>query len=359
MEIVTTAAILQALPDPVLLIDSQKTIVTANEAAKNLMGVEIEGRSLALALRQPEVLDAVNDVLRGEDQQSARISLFMSVRRIFDIQVAALEAATQSDARAVLIMHDMTAAQNAEQMRADFVANVSHELRSPLSALVSFIETLRGPARDDPSVHDRFLDIMDSESKRMARLIDDLLSLSRVEANEHVLPDGQVELRALLADVTNTLSARANSRFITISFVRDGASVFTNGDWDELTEVFHNLIDNAVKYCPEHTTVRVEIDKIQRIPEIGLPGVVIAITDEGDGIPAEHLPRLTERFYRVDKGRSRTMGGTGLGLAIVKHIVNRHRGRLTVDSALGQGTVFKVFLPSVRDMAEPDDLSQY
>ena len=359
METATTAAILQALPDPVLLIDSQKTIVTANEAAKNLMGVEIEGRSLALALRQPEVLDAVNDVLRGEDQQSARISLLMSVRRIFDIQVAALEAATQSDARAVLIMHDMTAAQNAEQMRADFVANVSHELRSPLSALVSFIETLRGPARDDPSVHDRFLDIMDSESKRMARLIDDLLSLSRVEANEHVLPDGQVELRALLADVTNTLSARANSRSITISFVRDGASVFTNGDWDELTEVFHNLIDNAVKYCPEHTTVRVEIDKIQRIPEIGLPGVVIAIADEGDGIPAEHLPRLTERFYRVDKGRSRTMGGTGLGLAIVKHIVNRHRGRLTVDSALGQGTVFKVFLPSVRDMAEPDDLSQY
>ena len=154
---------------------------------------------------------------------------------------------------------------------------------------------------------------MDSESKRMARLIDDLLSLSRVEANEHILPDGQVELRALLADVTNTLSARANSRSITISFVRDGASVFTNGDWDELTEVFHNLIDNAVKYCPEHTTVRVEIDEIQRIPEIGLPGVVIAITDEGDGIPAEHLPRLTERFYRVDKGRSRTMGGTGLG----------------------------------------------
>ena len=126
-----------------------------------------------------------------------------------------------------------------------------------------------------------------------------------------------------------------------------------------MTEVFHNLIDNAVKYSPEHTKVRVEIDEIERIPEIGLPGVVIAIANEGDGIPAEHLPRLTERFYRVDKGRSRTMGGTGLGLAIVKHIVNRHRGRLTVDSALGQGTVFKVYLPSVRDMAEPDDLSQY
>ncbi|MBL93821.1 MAG: two-component sensor histidine kinase [Magnetovibrio sp.] len=359
MTTVATAAILQALPDPVLLIDGKKTIVSANDAAKNLLGAQIEGRSLVLALRQPEVLDAVNDVLGGEDHRSAHISLMTSVRRSFDIQVTTLEAAAQSNARAVLIMHDITAARNAEQMRADFVTNVSHELRSPLSSLVGFIETLRGPARDDESARDRFLDLMDSESKRMARLIDDLLSLSRVEANEHILPDGQVELRALLADVTDALSMRANGRSLTISFARDGASVFAPGDWDELTEVFHNLIDNAVKYCPEHTKVRVEIDEIERIPEIGLPGVVIAIANEGDGIPAEHLPRLTERFYRVDKGRSRTMGGTGLGLAIVKHIVNRHRGQLTVDSALGQGTVFKVFLPSVRDVAESDDLSQY
>ncbi len=359
METAATATILQALPDPVLLIDGEKTIVTANDAAKNLLGAQIEGRSLALALRQPEVLDAVNDVLGGEERRSARISLLASVRRSFDIQVATLETAVQSDVKAVLIMHDMTAARNAEQMRADFVANVSHELRSPLSAMVAFIETLRGPARDDPGARDRFLDIMDSESKRMARLIDDLLSLSRVEANEHVLPDGQVDLRALLADVTNTLSTRANSRSITISFVRDGDSILAPGDWDELTEVFHNLIDNAVKYCPEHTKVSIEIDEIERIPEIGLPGVVIAIADEGDGIPAEHLPRLTERFYRVDKGRSRTMGGTGLGLAIVKHIVNRHRGRLTVDSDVGQGTVFKVFLPSDRDPMETGDLSQY
>ena len=193
---------------------------------------------------------------------------------------------------------------------------------------------------------------MDSESKRMARLIDDLLSLSRVEANEHVLPDGQVELRALLADVTNTLSARANSRSITISFVRDGASVFTNGDWDELTEVFHNLIDNAVKYCPEHTTVRVEIDEIQRIPEIGLPGVVIAITDEGDGIP-EHLPRLTDASIVLIG----TFAYDGRHWSRARHrqtYRQPHRGRLTVDSALGQGAVFKVFCQAW-DMAEPDD----
>lgn len=359
METTATAAILQALPDPVLLIDGEKTILTANDAAKDLLGAQIEGRSLALALRHPEVLDAVNDVLGGEDRRSARISLLASVRRSFDIQVATLESAAQSDAKAVLIMHDMTAEQNAEQMRADFVANVSHELRSPLSALVGFIETLRGPARDDLSARDRFLDIMDSESKRMARLIDDLLSLSRVEANEHVLPDGQVDLRALLADVADTLSTRASRRSITIALPRDGAPVLASGDWDELTEVFHNLIDNAVKYCPEHTKVTVEIDQIERIPDIGQPGVVVAVADEGEGIPAEHLPRLTERFYRVDHGRSRSMGGTGLGLAIVKHIVNRHRGRLTIDSTLGQGTVFRVFLPSERNPAETNDLSQY
>jgi two-component system phosphate regulon sensor histidine kinase PhoR len=346
METTATTAILHVLPDPVLLIDAEKQILVANIAAKNLLGDQIEGRALTLALRHPDILDAVDEVLNGAEQRQLRISLLDSVRRSFDIQIASLTGTTQYEADAVLIMHDMTAEHNAEQMRADFVANVSHELRSPLSSLVGLIETLRGAARDDESARDRFLGIMDGESKRMARLIDDLLSLSRVEANEHILPEGKVDIGPLLAEIVDTLTARASVRKITIELPENHAHVFATGDRDELTEVFHNLIDNAVKYCPENTRVRINVEEVDRIPDLGGTGIVVIVSDEGEGIPPEHLPRLTERFYRVDKGRSRTMGGTGLGLAIVKHIVNRHRGRLIVDSTLGKGSEFKVFLPS-------------
>ena len=358
METTATTAILHVLPDPVLLIDAEKQILAANIAAKNLLGNQLEGRALALALRHPDVLDAVDEVLNGAEQRQIRISLLDSVRRSFDIQIASLTGTAQYEADAVLIMHDMTAEHNAEQMRADFVANVSHELRSPLSSLVGFIETLRGPARDDESARDRFLEIMDGESKRMARLIDDLLSLSRVEANEHILPEGQVDLEQLLAEIVDTLAARASERKITIEQPKNHVHIFATGNRDELTEVFHNLIDNAVKYCPENTRVRINVEEVDRIPDLGGTGIMVTVSDEGDGIPAEHLPRLTERFYRVDKGRSRTMGGTGLGLAIVKHIVNRHRGRLTVDSTLGKGTEFKVFLPREPKTASSETLSQ-
>jgi len=346
MDASATTAILHALPDPVLLLDTEKRVVAANKAAKELLGAQIEGRSLAMAIRHPDVLDAVNEVLKGGARSQVKISMLATVRRSFDIQVASLAATSESEADAILIMHDMTAERNAEQMRADFVANVSHELRSPLSSLVGFIETLSGAARDDEAARDRFLGIMDSEAKRMARLIDDLLSLSKVEANEHIPPEGRVDLCELLADVRNTLAPRASDRNIRMRIVDPGHPMNVPGDRDELTEVFHNLIDNAVKYCPEGTEVRIGIGEIARIPELGGAGVVVSVSDQGEGIPAEHLPRLTERFYRVDKGRSRSMGGTGLGLAIVKHIVNRHRGYLTVDSTMGEGTVFKVYLPN-------------
>ncbi|MEC7656026.1 MAG: ATP-binding protein [Pseudomonadota bacterium] len=358
MDTPATTAVLDALLDPVLLLDSNKSIVAANQSARDLLGNQIKGRSLALAIRDPEVLDAVNEVLSGGDQQQIGISLMGPFRRNFDIQVASLTDTAESSADAILIMHDMTATRNAEQMRSDFVANVSHELRSPLSSLVGFIETLRGAARDDEAARDRFLDIMDSESKRMARLIDDLLSLSKVEANEHILPEGKVDIGELIADVSKTLFTRAAERQIKIDLSTTGSPLFVPGDRDELTEVFHNLIDNAVKYCPDQTRVRIGIEEVARIPEIGGAGIVISVADEGDGIPAEHLPRLTERFYRVDKGRSRKMGGTGLGLAIVKHIVNRHRGHLSVDSAIGAGTVFRVYLPNEKTDAINPRLSQ-
>ena len=357
MENMTTTALLNVLPDPVLLIDAEKQILAANIAAKNLLGDQIEGRTLTLALRHPDILDAVDEVLNGAERRQIRISLLHSVRLSFDIQIASLTRTTQYEADTVLIMHDMTAERNAEKMRADFVANVSHELRSPLASLVGFIETLRGTARDDEAARDRFLKIMDDESKRMSRLIDDLLSLSRVEANEHILPEGKVDIGPLLAEIVDTFAIRASVRKITIELPENNAHVLAIGDRDELTEVFHNLIDNAVKYCPENTRVRINVEEVGRIPDLGGTGVVVTVSDDGNGIPPEHLPRLTERFYRVDKGRSRTMGGTGLGLAIVKHIVNRHRGRLTIDSTIEKGTECKVFLPSSPKVTNSEMLS--
>lgn len=357
MATTVTTAILHALPEPVLLLDDQKVILAANSAAKDLLGGQIEGRSLAMALRQPEILDAVNDVLAGRLRPRFRIQLITSVRHSFDIQVASLSPAIEGEASVILVMHDMTAGQNAEQMRADFVANVSHELRSPLSSLIGFIETLRGPARDDEAARDKFLGIMDGEAKRMARLIDDLLSLSKVEANAHIPPEGKVDLNALLAEVRATLSARALDRNISIVQASNPNLAEAAGDRDELTEVFHNLIDNAIKYCPEGTSVTISIESADRIPDLGGAGIAVSISDEGEGIDPEHLPRLTERFYRVDKGRSREMGGTGLGLAIVKHIINRHRGRLTVNSTHGVGTVFRVYLPSKRQSSSQNTLS--
>jgi len=230
-------------------------------------------------------------------------------------------------------------------MRADFVANVSHELRSPLSALSGFIETLQTSAQDDPAAQERFLTIMNGEAGRMARLIDDLLSLSRIEVNEHIRPTARVSLANIISGVVDSVHIKAEKKGMSldVDLPRDMADVL--GDEDELREVFQNLVDNAVKYGAPETVVHISACTLDAFIETGTPGVEITIADHGEGIDAEHLPRLTERFYRIDKGRSRSMGGTGLGLAIVKHIVNRHRGRLHVTSVLGEGSAFHVQLP--------------
>ncbi|MBF0394790.1 MAG: PAS domain-containing sensor histidine kinase, partial [Alphaproteobacteria bacterium] len=237
-----------------------------------------------------------------------------------------------------------------ERMRADFVANASHELRTPLASLLGFVETLRGPARDDAEARERFLAIMHEQGTRMARLIEDLLSLSRIEMNEHSQPRGEVDLDRVLALVVETLEMKARARGMRIALdVPDDLPPVT-GDADELAQVFQNLIDNAVKYGAEGSVVEVTVGHAATAPPAlirRLPAGIVSVTvrDHGDGIAREHIPRLTERFFRIDTARSRKMGGTGLGLAIVKHIVSRHRGVLAVDSEPGQGSVFTVHLP--------------
>lgn len=339
------AAVLEGISDAVLLLDADRNVVVANHAARELLGDRVTGRDLALSLRHPEALEAAKAAIAGHDGGPVEIVMHVPVQRVFLASAAPLPVDDLGPPRFLFALQEVTAARNAEQIRADFVANVSHELRSPLTSLIGFIETLRNAARDDEAARDRFLGIMSEESQRMARLIDDLLSLSRVEANEHVRPDGKLDISALLKGIIDSVSVQAADKGMSVELTDLAGLPPVLGDNDELIEVFHNLLVNAIKYGHDNTKVRIAISTVDRIPEVGGKGISVAVIDKGDGIAAEDIPRLTERFYRVDKGRSRNMGGTGLGLAIVKHIVNRHRGRFVIRSEVGEGSQFIVYIP--------------
>lgn len=340
------STILNVLPDPVVLLDGRRRVLATNRAADELLGGGLNGRDVCLTLRHPDAQHAVKVAVDGDTTQAdAEVVFDAPVRRVYQMQVMRVPPSEGLTVRAVVALHEITALKRAENMRADFVANVSHELRSPLSTLTGFIETLQTTAKDDPQAQDRFLEIMNGEAGRMTRLIDDLLSLSRIEVNEHIRPKGCVNLGKIIAAVMNSMQIKAAKKNMVLSVDLPEHLLDVAGDGDELREVFENLIENAVKYGGEGTPVTITARPIVSWVETGTPGVEIAVCDQGDGIAAEHLPRLTERFYRVDKGRSRAAGGTGLGLAIVKHILKRHRGRLMIESQLGQGSIFRVQLP--------------
>jgi two-component system phosphate regulon sensor histidine kinase PhoR len=350
------AVMLQALKDPAIMVDGARKVMAANQPARDMFGAFRPGSDLALSLRHPEALDAIASVIAGTSFTDAVISQTVPTPRVFEMHVAALAREPGDKIRVLCVLRDVTAAREAERIRADFVANVSHELRSPLVSLIGFIETLKGPARDDPKAQSRFLDIMDGEAQRMSRIVNDLLSLSRVQAGEHVPPAGSVDIGALLNEIVRTVAPRAAEKAMRLEFDVAADLPAVPGDRDELAEVFHNLIDNAVKYGRPNTAISIVGKAAARIPDIGGGGIAVSVSNAGAPIAPEHIPRLTERFYRVDKGRSRDMGGTGLGLAIVKHIVNHHRGRLTIESNPESGNTFTVFLPlSARNAPAPQD----
>lgn len=344
LQTTTADAILNALPDPILLLDAKRRIARANFSARKFFGNDVIGHDLAVALRHPAVLESADAVLAGDaGQVAADLTLPVPDGRSFSLRVVALPA-SREDTAAVLALHDVTALRKAEKMRADFVANASHELRTPLASLVGFIETLQGPAKDDEDARIRFLGIMKEQAARMSRLIQDLLSLSQIELREHDRPSDPVALAPLLRDTAAALQPQAQAKKMPLALELDEALPPIRGARDELMQVFQNLIDNAIKYGRAETPVEVRLARIQE-PHGEGEWIEVAVRDHGDGIPREHLPRLTERFYRVDSARSRDLGGTGLGLAIVKHILNRHRGRLIIESELGQGSVFAIRLP--------------
>ncbi|MET4700178.1 two-component system phosphate regulon sensor histidine kinase PhoR [Constrictibacter sp. MBR-5] len=335
-------AVIDSVPEPLMVLDPSRVITHANNAAETLLGGRLAGRPLAEVIRHPAVLDSVAETFRDGNNRSVEFELTAPVRRYMRARVANLASTLATGEALVLTLEDETAMRRAQQMRVDFVANVSHELKTPLATLLGFIETLQGPARDDAEARDRFLSIMQTESARMRRIVDDLLSLSRIEAEEHNAPTEAVDLRDVLemtCDVLHFVAAERGST-IDLRLPRDLPSVV--GDEDQLAQVFRNLIENAVKYGRAGTAVEVDV----RVDVVGgQKQVAVGVRDHGEGIPRNHLQRLTERFYRVDAARSREIGGTGLGLAIVKHIVNRHRGRLTIESDPGKGSVFTVHLP--------------
>ncbi|SFQ61787.1 two-component system, OmpR family, phosphate regulon sensor histidine kinase PhoR [Roseivivax halotolerans] len=336
----TPTGFLEALPIAALLIRRDERIEAANALAQNLLGKGLMGRHFITALRQPAVLDAVESVMRDGKPKDARyLTNDGQQDTTFRVSVRAVPGS------GILVsFEDETTLERAMQMRRDFVANVSHELKTPLTALISFIETLRGPARDDAAARDRFLNVMGAEAERMNRLIADLLSLSRVEAEERVRPTARLDLASLVKSVALGLSRIAEDAGVEIA-TDTPPEVEIRGDSDQLRQVLVNLTENAIKYAGKGARVTITVTHPGYEAPVRDEGVRIVVSDTGAGIDPVHLPRLTERFYRVDSDRSREKGGTGLGLAIVKHIVNRHRGRIRVDSTPGEGTEVTVILP--------------
>ena len=342
-------ALLAHIPDPVILVDRRTRVLEANPAARALLPALNLSHPLAFALRNPEIIDAVETVLSGGAPQRVAYQTRVPLEQAFEVQIGALQMPDGSGPGAMLFLRDLTSAHRLESMRVDFVANASHELRTPLSSLLGFIETLQGPARDDTAARERFLEIMRVQAQRMRRLIDDLLSLSRIELREHVAPTGTVDLGALARQMVDAQGPLAAARGASVTLTDGDGPYPVQGDADELTRVIENLIENAVKYGGGE--IRVGLTR-EEDPRHG-SSIVLTVADDGPGIAPEHIPRLTERFYRVDVASSRARGGTGLGLAIVKHSLRRHRGRLGIESEVGQGTVARVSLPEYRPGA-PD-----
>ena len=330
-----------SLPDAAIVLDRDTRVIAFNAAARLIAPALARGAAASLALRVPEVVEAVREVASSGEPRSVEFSQRVPIDRWFAAHVRLLGGAPSS--MILLVFHDLTPVHRAEIMRADFIANASHELRTPLASLSGFIDTLLGSARDDAEARARFLAIMKAQANRMARLIDDLLSLSRVELIEHMHPETPVDLVPVVRQVVDGLQTLAQDRNVEIKIAHPAAPVMVAGDRDELTRVFENLAENALKYGANGKHVDIGFSET-RSPD-GADEILVTVCDYGPGIAAEHIPRLTERFYRVDVSQSRAEGGTGLGLALVKHILNRHRGKLSIESEAGKGATFTVRLP--------------
>jgi two-component system phosphate regulon sensor histidine kinase PhoR len=345
-------AIIAGMPDATVLLDRAGRVVHLNAAAAQLAPALRKNELAQFALRSPEIISALREAIATAEPRRATYLEHVPVDRWMELIITPVSVPTLfggMEKCMLMTFQDQTPLRRAEEMRADFVANASHELRTPLAALSGFIDTLQGPAKEDARARERFLAIMQAQARRMARLIDDLLSLSRVELSAHVRPDTLVDVVPIIRQVADGLEALARERQVAIDIDLPPTPAVIAGDREELLRLTENLIENALKYGASGGKVVVSLSSAASVE--GAPEVRLMVRDFGPGIAPEHLPRLTERFYRVDVGDSRAQGGTGLGLSLVKHIVNRHRGRLLIESVPKQGAAFTACFPLAKPLA--------
>lgn len=357
-------------PQPAVLVSLDGRVSAANAEAKEVFRLPRSGGLGPAIIRRADILKRLDEIALGKTPQPLDIEIAGTPDRFFQVWTAPVSILGKQ--RVLLVLIELTELRRAEKARADFLANASHELRTPLTSLAGFIETMRGPAKDDPEAWDRFLEIMYGQTERMRRLIHDLLSLSRIELSEYHKPQQIIEFSSLTEETFEAMLPIARDRGVTLDFISSTGQIKVHGVRDELAQVMQNLIENAIKYTRDETSILIELasgltpdearafaarrwDNASRISILqsrvddDVPLVAVRVSDEGNGISREHLPRLGERFYRVDEGRDRSIGGTGLGLAIVKHIVARHRGGLMVESEEGRGSAFGFWLPLATD----------
>ena len=335
--------ILNAISDPVIILDKSANIIYANSSAKTRLPNCQKNDPFSFCLRDPAVLEALENTIKSGLSTTVQYTERSPIERFYELIISAIKTPVESK-NTIILMRDITRLQRMENTRADFVANASHELRTPLASIIGFIETLQGPAKADPKAHEKFLQIMGEQARRMSRLVDDLLSLSRIELTEHVSPKDQVDLVSVIKLIIDTLKGLAHERGVEIKLnVLTHPSVMVLGDRDELLRLFENLIENAIKYGQSGKQVDVSI-----FQQTNASYIDVSVKDYGEGIEPQHIPRLTERFYRADIDSSRQQGGTGLGLAIVKHIITRHHGTLKIESIKGQGAKFTISIPLLK-----------
>lgn len=344
--------IVQGFPSPLMMIDADRRVVEANRHARDLFGESIVGNDISFYLRQPTALEIVRTAIASGQPEQREIELKSPVERYYTLFANRIDQHDQdgdvSDTSpffVVIALQDITKSKVSDRMRVDFIANASHELRTPLSTIIGFVETLNGPAADDKDAQKRFLNIMALEADRMIRVIDDLLSLSRIELGKHVPPRDVVDLQSVASNISQSLQVALHDggRKLDLEIAPNLPPIL--GDRDQIIQIFQNLITNSIKYSRSGSTIQL---RMETAPNDQLR---LQVIDQGDGISPEHLPRLTERFYRVDTARSRQIGGTGLGLAIVKHIVERHGGEMQIESIVGTGTTISILLPVHKNAA--------
>lgn len=338
--------LIESIPDPVFILGPQNKLLYANEQAKNIFNIKRLGVGISAIIRTPKLLEAIDAVTESKEKKKIQLVERTPIERQFTVNIAWLAREDKSDPTILVHFRDLTEQERLNRMRADFIANASHELRTPIASLLGFVETLQGPAKNDEAAREKFLGIMAVQGRRMTNLVDDLLSLSRVEMNAHKIPNEKVNLVTLLHNTMDSLTPLAEQQNIKLEFEEPEEEFVAIGEEDELSQVFQNLVHNAIKYGKSDGEgyVRLFLAHIKR-DKNKQEQIKVIVEDNGIGIASHHIPRLTERFYRADIEQSREKGGTGLGLAITKHIITRHRGELKVNSRKGHGSIFSVLLP--------------